>query len=148
MKILTVVVKDQASLPAAAKMVERLTITKPVVVSVDEFTKKRTRSQNDMAWAGMLADFAQHGFINGRTFAEPVWHEYLKQLLLPSIYKEGLTLKGYVKWLEMPDGSMRMVGSTTKLTTKGFSDYLESCYAYGCEELNIKFSVNPRDYHG
>lgn len=47
-KILAVVVKDQASLPAAAKLVERLTITKPLVISVDEET--RTLAHNAVQW--------------------------------------------------------------------------------------------------
>lgn len=50
-----------------------------------------------------------------------------------------------MKWLEMPDGRLKMIGSTTKLTTSGFSDYLEQCYALGCD-LDVRFTANPRDY--
>jgi hypothetical protein len=79
--------------------------------------------------------------VEGKRYSEEVWHEILKARFLPDQPTDGITLKGYKKWLEMPDGSMHLVGSTTKLTTRGFSKYLEDCMAWGASELGIRFTV-------
>jgi hypothetical protein len=42
----------------------------------------------------------------------------------------------------LPDGTLKMVGSTTKLTTKGMSVYFEQLYAYAVSELDVRFSAN------
>ncbi len=107
-----------------------------------EEEKKRSRDANSYQWAGMLGDFAREGWIDGKRYSEEVWHVWLKTKFLPDQPTDGLTLKGYRKWIEMPDGSMSMVGSTTKLTTRGFSKYLEECMAFGAQELGIRFTVS------
>ena len=112
------------------------------IVEVKPFQKLRTSDQNRLMWKSLMGDFASQAFIDGRLFSQAVWHEHLKQMFLPEQAGEGTTAD-YVKWLEMPDGSLKMVGSTTKLNTRGMSDYLEQCYAYGCE-LGVRFSANPR----
>jgi len=106
-----------------------------------EKKKPRTTEANGFQWAGMLGDFAREGWVDGKLYSEEVWHELLKAKFLPDQPTDGLTLKGYVKWVEMPDGSVRMVGSTTKLTVKGMSWYLERCMAYGASELGVRFSM-------
>lgn len=103
-------------------------------------SKKRTKEQNSYSWAGMLGDFKRQGFVNGRQFKEMDWHEYLKKLFLPDHYIEGITLKGYRKWIELPDGTLHMVGSTTQLTVLGFSNYINECVAFGAQELGIMFT--------
>ena len=112
------------------------------VVEVKPFQKLRTSDQNKLMWKSVMGDFAKQAYVDGRLFSEKVWHEHLKEMFLPAVETAGITHTGYVKWLEMPDGMLKMVGSTTKLTTKGMSDYLEQCYAYGCE-LGVRFSANP-----
>ena len=113
------------------------------VVEVKPFQKLRTGDQNRLMWKSLMGDIASQAFVDGRQFSQKVWHEHLKELFLPEQAEEGITTADYVKWLEMPDGSLKMVGSTTKLTTRGMSDYLEQCYAYGCE-LGVRFTVSPR----
>jgi len=103
-------------------------------------TKVRTKQQNAYNWAGMLGDYARQGIINGRKFDEDTWHEYLKKKFLPDHFIEGITLKGYRKWVELPDGTLQMKGSTTKLSVRGFSEYLNECFAFGAQELGIMFT--------
>lgn len=103
-------------------------------------SKKRTKEQNAYGWAGMLEDFKEQGFVNGRQFNEDSWHELLKKMFLPPHYIEGITLKGYIKWLELPDGTLIMKGSTTQLTVLGFSNYINECIAFGAQELGIMFT--------
>ena len=68
--------------------------------------------------------------------------KHLKALFLPDEASEELTLPAYVKYQEMPDGKLMMVGSTTKLTTKGMSLYFEQLYAYAVTELDVRFTAN------
>jgi len=113
-----------------------------MVVEIKKYVKKRTNQQNSLAWAGMLNDFSMQVIIDGRKFLPETWHEQLKRNFLPESYDDELTLKGYQKWDLLPDDSMKLVGSTTKLTTKGFSQYMEACYAYGASEFGVRFSTN------
>ena len=115
----------------------------PKVVEVKPFQKLRTKDQNRLMWKSLMGDIAGQAFIDGRQFSQQVWHEHLKELFLPEKAEEGITTADYQKWLEMPDGSLKMVGSTTKLLTKGMSNYLEQCYAYGCD-LGVMFTASPR----
>jgi len=115
---------------------------KPIMdVEILPFRKSRSLGQNSLMWAQMMNDFSTQGIIKGKQFSVPVWHEYLKELFLPEHFEEGKTKKNYIKWMELPNGKLKMVGSTTALLTSGFSDYMERCYSYGAIELEIKFSA-------
>lgn len=61
---------------------------------------------------------------------QDTWHRFFKKMFLPEEYIEGITKDGYEKWQVMPDGSMDLIGSTTQLTKRGMSDYIEQIYAY------------------
>ena len=112
-----------------------------IEVVLRDVVKKRGKDANAYAWAGMLADFANQGWVDGKQFSQEAWHEYLKHKYLPDVPEDGITLKGYVKWVELPDGKMEMVGSTTMLTVRGFAQYLERCMAFGATELGIRFTT-------
>lgn len=122
---------------------QALSLEPVMQVEVKPFQKLRTSDQNRLMWKSLLGDFASQAFVDGRLFGADVWHEHLKELFLPEQAEAGITKEGYQKWLEMPSGKLKMVGSTTKLTTKGMSDYLEQCYAFGCD-LDVRFTVNPK----
>jgi hypothetical protein len=122
---------------------QALSLEPVMCVEVKPFQKIRTGDQNRLMWASLMGDFAEQAFVEGRLWSQAVWHEMLKTHFLPEQATPGITTADYKKWLEMPDGSLKMVGSTTKLTTKGMSDYLEQCYAYGCD-LGVMFTANPR----
>lgn len=116
---------------------------KPLVITIGEEVKRRKTEQNAFAWASMLKDFYLQGWVNGKQYSQEAWHEYLKTQYLPDHFIEGITLKDYVKWVDSPDGQRKMIGSTTKLSIKGFSEYLERCFAFGAE-LGIQFTI--REY--
>lgn len=130
---------DNYSLQKAAQLLSTQVINRPVIITMQEESTKRSGEQNKLQWAGMLGDFENQAILYGRTFSAQVWHEYLKEKFLPDTFIPGKTLKDYKKWIEMPDGRIKIIGSTTKLTPSGFSDYLEQCYAFGCE-LGVKFT--------
>jgi len=103
--------------------------------------KKRTNDQNKLMWSGMIGDFTKQGWLNGRQYNTKTWHEFLKREYLPEHEDPGITRNGYKKWDELPNGELILTGSTTGLTTKGFSQYLEQCYAFGSQELGIRFTT-------
>jgi hypothetical protein len=111
-------------------------------VVIQKHVKKRTGGQNRYQWKAILGDISRQVRIDGKGFTPAVWHEHLKALFLPDEASEELTLPAYVKYQEMPDGKLMMVGSTTKLTTKGMSLYFEQLYAYAVTELDVRFTAN------
>lgn len=139
-----IVIDSQQSRFQAVEAVKNITREPLMVVTIAPYKKKRSNGQNSLQWVALLGDFSMQAIIDGRQFAANVWHEHLKEQFLPESYEEGITLKGYMKWQEMPSGNLKMVGSTTKLTTKGFSEYMDRCYAYGGGELGIRFTAVGR----
>ena len=111
-------------------------------VVIQKHVKKRTDGQNRYQWKAILGDISRQVRIDGKGYTPKIWHEHLKGLFLPDVPSEELTLPTYVKWEEMPDGTLKMVGSTTKLTTKGMSIYFEQLYAYAVTELDVRFTSN------
>lgn len=115
---------------------------RPLEVVIREEPKKRKLDQSALLFAGPLRDIAEQAWLEGRQFSLECWHSYLKGQFLPEEYDPELTMDGYVKWEVDPDGDRVMVGSTTQLTVKGFSDYLEQVFAFG-GSLGVEFSVAP-----
>jgi len=126
----------------AQKALGKLPTDRSMEVVIQKHVKKRTNGQNKYQWKAILGDISRQVRIDGKSYTPKIWHEHLKGLFLPDVADEELTLPSYVKWEEMPDGTLKMVGSTTKLTTKGMSIYFEQLYAYAVTELDVRFSAN------
>jgi hypothetical protein len=141
----TLVIDSEYTQRVVLERLKFLGFDQKLQVTIEPYKKKRSTPQNSMQWVSVLGDFSMQGIINGRQFSAAIWHEYLKELFLPNEFTTGETLKNYIKWLELPNGKLKMIGSTTRLTTLGFSHYVERCYAYGAGELDIKFSANPQE---
>lgn len=103
----------------------------PLVITVAEEEKPRTKDQNALMWANQLTDIANQAYLNGRQFSKDAWHYYFKLQYLPEEYDPELCLKGYRKWDYAPNGDRLLVGSTTQLKVKGFSEYLTQIEAFG-----------------
>mgnify|MGYP000658249821 CR=1 FL=1 len=71
--------------------------------------------------------------------------EYFKKEYLPEEFNPDLCKEGYQKWDYDPSGDRVCVGSTTELTVKGFSQYLEQIYAFGAEQ-GVRFGVDERRF--
>ena len=142
MKRTFVITDDQAKF-FATEAVKNIGTDGKMQVVIEPYVKKRTPSQNKLQWVSMLGDISEQAVMNNRQFSVKIWHEYFKELFLPNEFTPGKTLKNYIKWQEMPNGVMKMVGSTTGLTKEGFSDYITECYAYGAGDLGVRFSCAP-----
>jgi len=118
--------------------------TKPLQMTIEPEKKRRSSAQNSLMWVSLLGDFSMQVDFDGKKFLPDIWHDQLKKQFLPEMPGTEETLSGYKKWDEMPDGSLKMVGSTKLLTKLGMENYLHKCYSYGCE-LGIKFTASPKD---
>lgn len=103
----------------------------PLEVVIREQIKGRKLDQNALYHAGPLRDIALQAWVEGKQFSKEVWHEWLKRELLPEEFDPELCMENYQKWAQDPSGNPVMVGSTTMLTKKGFSAFLEGVYAFG-----------------
>jgi len=115
---------------------------KPIEVIIREWSKPRKPDQNSLMWAGPLKDISNQAYVGGRTYSPEVWHEMFKREFLPNEYDPELTKEGYRKWDIDPKGFPILVGSTTQLTVKGFSQYLTELEAYAAAELGVQFGAH------
>ena len=142
----TIYLVGQQQLQTALNLLPNLPIDaqSPLEIVIREKTKTRAKIQSDLMWSGPLKDIEEQAWVNKRQYSAEVWHEHLKQKYLPEQAEEGITKDGYIKWDIDPAGDRILVGSTTQLTVKGFSIYLEQVYAFGAE-LGVEFSANPNE---
>lgn len=113
----------------------------PIEIVFREQVKSRSLDANALMWVGPLNDIAEQAWFGGKKFSAEIWHEYFKREYLPDQFIDGITKAGYKKWDYDPMGNRILVGSTTKLTRSGFSDYLEQVHSFG-GQLGVLFSSN------
>lgn len=117
----------------------------PLEVVIREKAKVRGMDQNALMWVGPLADIAAQAWVGGRQFSAEVWHEQFKREYLPEeddpdlgeLVKDPFTWR---KWDWTPNGDRVLIGSTTQLTKKGFSQYLTQVEAFGAS-LGVQFGA-------
>ena len=91
---------------------------------------KRSLDSNRYYWA-VLGDISEQ-MVVGKAYEPSIWHVYFKQLFLPDLMQE------------LPDGSLSIVPpSSTKLTQKEFSEYVEKVVKWALEH-DVRFSDNTR----
>jgi hypothetical protein len=117
---------------------------KPLEIVVREEVKARKPDQNSLMWVGPLADIAEQGYVQGRSYSAEVWHEHFKKEYLPEEFEEGITKEGYRKWDFTPAGDRVLIGSTTQLTVRGFALYLQQVEAFGAS-IGVQFHANPNE---
>lgn len=112
----------------------------PLEVIIREPVKARGLDANALMWVGPLADIAAQAWVQGRQFSAEVWHEHFKREHLPEEFDPELTKDGYRKWDYTPTGERVLIGSTTQLTKRGFSQYLEQIEAEGAV-MGVQFGA-------
>lgn len=122
-------------------MVTNLPLDGSMEVVVREYKKPSSAQQRRRMFGYVVSEIAQQAFFNGKQYPDHVWHILLKEMFLPECFTEGITKESYEKYVEIPDGSLRMVGSTLNLTTKGHTDYVTACEAWAAQELGVQFSA-------
>ena len=144
MKRIFVINSDQAKFYVIQSIKAISDYTKPLQMTLEPEKKRRSNAQNSLMWVSLLGDFSMQVDFDGKKFLPDIWHDQLKKQFLPETPGTEETLSGYKKWEELPDGSLKMIGSTKFLTKLGMENYLHKCYAYGCE-LGVKFTARPKD---
>ena len=138
----TIFIQDELAKTAAKNLIHNLPFGGLDVV-IRPHKEVRTLSQNSLMWASALNDIVEQAWFNGKQFSADVWHEHLKQTFMPENNDPELHLlvkdpDSYVKWVDTPTGQRKCIASTTRLTKKGFSNYIEQVYAFG-NELGVMF---------
>lgn len=119
---------------------------RPIELVLREVQKTRGMDANAAMWCGPLKDLAEQAWVGGRQFTAEVWHEWYKREFLPEDDDPELHLlakEGYRKWDYDPSGERVLVGSTTQLTVRGFSQYLRQVEAHGAS-LGVQFRASPK----
>lgn len=122
-------------------MVTNLPLDSSMEVVIRPYVRKRKDEQSALYWV-RLAEISEQAWLGCRQYSPEIWAEYMKAKYLPEQYEQGITLDGYEKYATLPDGSRSVIGSTTKLTTRGFANYLTQVEAFGAE-LGVLFSARP-----
>lgn len=118
----------------------------PLEVVIRERVKARKLDQNALYWAGPLKDIADQAWLDGKQFTAETWAHFFKREFLPEDDDQELATlakEGFRKWEVGPDGERVLTGSTTQLTVRGFSQYLEHILAFGAN-LGVRFSAPPQ----
>ena len=144
--------RSDVQVNAALALIPQLPLDdeRPIEVLIREEPKKRTLSQNALMWVGPLKDMQEQGFYKGRQYSDEMWHYLFKVMYLPEDDDPELSQlvrDGYKKWDYAPNGDRLLVGSTTQLTKKGFSQYIEQMYAHGAS-MGVMFRSSPNDMGG
>jgi len=121
---------------------------RPLEIVVRERQRKRKLDQNALYHAGPLKDISEQAWFAGQQFSAVALHHLFKQEFLPedgtpeADPANGLVRDGYQKWLPTIDGGRHLVGSTTMLTVRGFSQFLEQVHAFGGAH-GVEFTALP-----
>lgn len=115
---------------------------KPLEIIIRERVKGRKLSQQALLFAGPMRDISEQAWFDGRQFSVQVLHEFCKRQFLPEDFGAEMCKEGYVKWGVDPLGERALVGSTTELTVRGYSQYIEQIHAFGAN-LGVEFHASP-----
>jgi hypothetical protein len=117
----------------------------PLEIVIREKVKKRKLDQQALLFAGPMRDISEQAWLDKRQFSVEVWHTWCKQKFLPEDFDPELCLEGYRKWDIDPEECRILIGSTTQLTVKGYSQYLEQVFAFG-SSLGVEFHTKESQF--
>lgn len=107
---------------------------KPALLQVSEAEDVRSLRQNAFYWGPMLQDISEQAKIGGQRYTKDMWHEFGKREFLPRTIK-----RTRVAGRKSPVVT-RSIGSTSGLSVRKMSAYLERFMAYAVTDLGVKFS--------
>ena len=119
----------------------------PLEVLIREYRPTRSLDQNALMWAGIMSTIQREMSDVGMSYTQDAWHIFCKQEFLPDEqnpdedFEEDDVRDGYQKYQYLPNGERHLCGSTTQLTKKGFSKYLEKVCSYFATNYGIEFRL-------
>lgn len=126
------------------RIIPNLPLDGSLEVAIRKVKQVRSQSQNALMWAARMRDISVQAWVNGTQYSVEVWHEHLKREFLPEGNEPDLSElvkdpHAWQKWQELPNGDLVCIGSTTKLTKRGFSEYMTKVEAWATQELGVRF---------
>jgi len=108
------------------RLVNPKNIAQPIYkVTIEPYKAKRSVSQNRLLWLWMNEISNKYYETRGKLYSPDMWAEYFKQNFIESAITE---IRGE---------AIKMAKTTTQMTTKEFTDYLEKIDIYVVSELDI-----------
>lgn len=142
----SLVVRDRAEAHRAAMTAYDLckTLTadgKQALITAAECADARSIQQNAFYWGIVLRDISQQATVEGRRYIADAWHEHFKRTFLGYQFKRvviaGRKRKAVVKELR----------STTRLSVKKMSEFLEQVIAFGVTDLGVRFTETRWEHY-
>lgn len=145
--------------PEGAKNVARLIYDNALAMIADgkrvrlrceEAKDVRSLRQNAFLWGHVYSSIALQAVVNGQRFIDLSWHEHFKRLFLGYRFELVEPMPGQVI-TDKRQKVRRVLRSTTELSVKEMSVYLEQVLAWGVTELGVTFETmdwNAWEQHG
>lgn len=96
---------------------------------------ERSLKQNKFYWGPCLKDISEQAQIGGQRYSKDAWHELFKRQFLPRKVK-----KCHVAGRGKAVVSVSL-GSTTDLSVRRMTDYLDKVQAFAATDLGVAFTV-------
>lgn len=106
-------------------------------VTFSEAEDDRTLRQNAFYWAAILPQISERASVAGQRYAADAWHELFKRQMLG--YE---VVKAIVPGRKRPT-IYRRLRSTTKLTVKQMSEFLDRVIAFAVTDLGVTLDLDP-----
>lgn len=109
---------------------------KKVRIRCQEAKDTRSIRQNAFLWAGVYSEISLQARICGERWVAEAYHELFKRMFLGYRYERAPGVAGV-----SGDRAIRVLRSTTELSVKQMSEYLEKVLAYGATDLGVTFQT-------
>lgn len=106
-----------------------------LIVRAAPVEDERSLRQLRFYWGPCLKDISEQAVISGQRYSKDAWHELFKRQFI----KRKVT-KATVAGRRRKVVSVK-IGSTTELTVRQMSKYLEQVQAFAATDLGVRFSV-------
>lgn len=107
---------------------------KRVRMLAEEAEDDRSIQQNRFMWGVVLKEISEQASINGQRWSADAWHELAKRQFLGYEFKKTVIAGRKRKTVS------KQLRSTTRLSVKRMSEYLEKLMAFAITDLGVTFS--------
>ena len=97
---------------------------RPLCVSIEQYTEKRSAAQNRRYWA-LLNEISEQAWVGGKTYSADAWHtEFAGR---------------FIGFEETPSGHRSPI-STTTLNVVEFGEYTNKIEVFAASDLGVEFA--------
>lgn len=112
-----------------------VSLDKRVCIEVREAEDDRSLQQNAYYWGPCLTEISEQAIVCGQRWTVDAWHELFKRQFIGYEVKK-IKVAGRKKVT-----IIRRLKSSTDLSVRQFSDYLDRLQAFASTDLNVRFTV-------